>query len=93
MSEKKSQPANSSHSSIKCEDLVSQINDLVKKIKIGNATISELNLCKKLTKYLKNFINKFSDIDEFDRWVAKETIEMSEYTCARYDRSKISDKI
>jgi hypothetical protein len=92
MSEKKSQRANSSHN-IKCEDLVTQINNLVKKIKIGNATVAELNLCKKLTKYLKNFISKFSDIDEFDKWVAQETIEMSEYTCARYDRSAISDKI
>lgn len=93
MSEKKSQPANLSHSSIQCEDLISQINNLVKKIKAGRATVAEFNLCKKLTKYLKNFINKFSDIDEFDKWVAKETIEMSEYTCARYDRTSISDKI
>lgn len=92
MSARKFQQVNLSHD-IKCNSIVDQITLLIKKIKSGNFTESDYSLCKKLTEYLQNFISKFSDIDEFDRWVATETIEMSKYTCEKYDRSPSNDKI
>lgn len=93
MSARKSQRVNLSPNSIKCEDVVDQISTLVKKIKSGLASKNDIANCKKLTGYLQKFISNFQDIDEFDRWVAKETIEMSNYTCARYERSALNDKI
>lgn len=89
---KKSQRVNSSNN-IKCEDIIDQINNLIKKIRRGTASAMDITSCKKLTDYLQQFINNFSDIDEFDKWVAKEIIEMSRYTCEKYDRSLSSDKI
>jgi hypothetical protein len=92
MSEKKYQQVNSSPK-IKCDDIVSQINILVKKIKDGRATVRDLQICEKLTDTLQNVLKGFTDIDAMDRWIAKETIEMSRYTCNRYGTSRESDKI
>ena len=92
MSEKKFQQANLSHN-INCQDIVSEINRLVKKIKIGRANSNDINLCKKLTNYLQQFINKFTDIDDIDKWIANETISMSKFECDKYDRRVINDKI
>jgi hypothetical protein len=92
MSAKRSQRVNSSHD-LECEDIVSQINLLVKKIKCGTATVKELQICEKLTDALQNVLKSFSDIDAFDRWVAKETIEMSRYTCKKYGSAPANDKI
>jgi hypothetical protein len=92
MSAKRYQRVNSSHN-IKCEDIVSEINLLVKKIKSGSATLKDLQICEKLTDTLQNVLKGFSDIDAFDRWVAKETIEMSRYTCKKYGSTPVNDKI
>lgn len=78
---------------IKCQGIVDQIFILLKKIKSGSCTEKDISLCKKLTNYLQSLVSKFSDIDEFDRWIANETIEMSKYTCDKYERSLQSDKI
>jgi len=78
---------------IRCEDIVSQINSLLKKIKGGSATLKDLEICEKLTDSLQNVLKGFTDIDAFDRWVAKETIEMSRYTCKRYGSVSMNDKI
>lgn len=82
-----------SYHNIRCEDIVDQINNLIKKIKHGTASKKDFKLCNTLTDYLQKFVNNFTDIDEFDKWVAVETIEMSRYTCDKYDRSPSSDKI
>jgi len=92
MSAKKYQRVNSSPS-IKCEDIVSEINNLVKKIKAGTATVKDLQICEKLTDTLQNVLKTFTDIDAFDTWVAKETIEMSRYTCKKYGHLPMNDKI
>jgi uncharacterized protein YwgA len=92
MSAKKSQRVNLSHKS-GCEDIISEINKLVKKIKSGTASVKELQICEKLTDTLQNVIKSFADIDNFDRWVAKETIEMSRYTCKKYGSYSVNDKI
>lgn len=92
MSGKKYQRVNS-YNNIKCEDVVDQINNLIKKIKHGTASKKEFILCKSLTDYLQKFVSNFTEIDEFDKWVAVETIEMSRYTCDKYERSRSSDKI
>ncbi len=92
MSAKKYQRANSSHN-LKCDDIISEINSLVKKIKSGSASIKDLQICEKLTDTLQNVLKGFSDIDAFDRWVAKETIEMSRYTCKKYGSAPVNDKI
>lgn len=92
MSAKKYQRVNSSHN-IKCEDIISEINLLVKKIKSGTASVKDLQICEKLTDTLQNVLRGFTDIDAFDRWVAKETIEMSRYTCKKYGAPYDSDKI
>lgn len=73
--------------------MTSQINNLVKKIKNGSATIKDLQVCEKLTDTLQNVLNSFTDIDPFDKWVAKETIEMSRYACKKYGSGPIDDKI
>lgn len=92
MSAKRSQRVNSSHK-VKCEDIISEINNLVKKIKNGTATVKDLQICEKLTDTLQNVIKGFADIDNFDKWVAKETIEMSRYTCKKYGSPEMNDKI
>lgn len=92
MSAKKYQRVNSSHK-VKCEDIISEINNLVKKIKNGTASVKELQICEKLTDTLQNVLKGFADIDNFDRWVAKETIEMSRYTCKKYGATAANDKI
>ncbi len=92
MSAKRSQRVNSSPN-IKCDDIISEINLLVKKIKNGGATVKDLQICEKLTDTLQNVLKGFSDIDAFDRWVAKETIEMSRYTCKKYGQVSRNDKI
>lgn len=92
MSAKKYRQVNSSHE-IKCEDIISQINLLVKKMKAGKASVKDMQVCEKLTESLQNVLKSFSDIDAFDRWVAKETIEMSLYTCRKYGSSVQNDKI
>jgi len=92
MSAKKYQRVNSSHN-IKCEDIISEINILVKKMKTGSATIKDLQICEKLTDTLQNVLKGFTDIDAFDRWVARETIEMSRYTCKKYGHQPKNDKI
>ena len=92
MSVKKSRQVNSSHE-IKCDDIISQINLLVKKIKSGTASVKDMQVCEKLTDSLQNVLKGFSDIDAFDRWVAKETIEMSRYTCKKYGSIAQNDKI
>lgn len=92
MSVKKSRQVSSSHE-IKCDTIVSEINLLVKKIKSGTASIKDVKLCEKLTDSLQNVIKGFSDIDAFDRWVAKETIEMSRYTCKKYGAPADNDKM
>lgn len=92
MSGKKSQRVNSSHD-VKCNDIVSEINSLLKKIKDGKASLKDLEICQKLTDTLQNVLKGFTDIDAFDRWVAKETIEMSRYTCKKYGYNTVNDKI
>lgn len=92
MSVKKYQPMNSSHK-VQCDDIIYEINLLVKKIKSGTASIREKQLCEKLTDTLQNVLRVFSDIDSKDRWVAKETIEMSKYTCEKYGSPAVNDKI
>jgi|694.fasta_scaffold21007_25 hypothetical protein len=92
MSAKRYQRVNSSHN-LKCEDIISEINSLVKKIKNGTATVKDLQICEKLTDVLQNVLKGFSDVDAFDRWVAKETIEMSRYTCKKYGSKPVNDKI
>lgn len=83
---------NSSHK-LQCDDIISQINLLVKKIKSGSASIKDRELCEKLTSTLQNVLKVFSDIDSEDRWVAKETIEMSRYTCKKYGAPADNDKM
>jgi hypothetical protein len=92
MSVKKYPRVNSSHE-IKCEDIISEINKLVKKIKDGSASVKDLQICEKLTDTLQNVLKGFTDINNFDRWVAKETIEMSRYTCKKYGAPHENDKI
>lgn len=92
MSVKKSPRVNSSHE-VRCDDIISEINKLVKKIKNGSASVKELQVCEKLTDTLQNVVKGFADIDNFDRWVAKETIEMSRYTCKKYGAPSANDKI
>ena len=92
MSVKKFQRVNSSHND-RCEDIVSQINLLLKKIKGGSANLKDLEVCEKLTDTLQNVLKGFTDINAFDRWVAKETIEMSRYTCKKYGLVSMNDKI
>ena len=92
MSVKKSPRVNSSRE-VKCEDIISEINKLLKKIKGGSASIKEYQICEKLTDTLQNVIKGFTDVDSFDRWVAKETIEMSRYTCKKYGATAANDKI
>ena len=92
MSVKKSPRVNSSRE-VKCEDIISEINKLLKKIKGGSASIKEYQICEKLTDTLQNVIKGFTDGDSFDRWVAKETIEMSRYTCKKYGAPSANDKI
>lgn len=86
---------NSSHNSDSsgCLDIVSLLNSIVKRIKSGSATNQEVNLCAKLSNLLQSFLDNFKDVDELDRWIAEETIEMSKYTCERYDSSPTNDKI
>lgn len=83
---------NSSHK-LQCDDIIYEINFLVKKIKSGSASIKEMQLCEKLTETLQNVLKVFTDIDSTDRWVAKETIEMSKYTCEKYGTPVVNDKI
>lgn len=83
---------NSSHK-LQCDDIISQINLLVKKIKSGSASIKDRQLCEKLTDALQNVLRGFSDIESSDRWVAEETIEMSRYTCKKYGSPTSNDKI
>lgn len=92
MSVKKYQPMNSSHK-LQYDDIINHINLLVKKIKGGSASIKDVQLCEKLTDALQNVVKGFTDIDSFDRWVAKETIEMSKYTCEKYGSHSMNDKI
>ena len=92
MSEKKYQRANLSFK-MDCEGVVSQINNLIKKIKSGNASARDLEVCEKLTDVLQNGLKGFLDLEEFDRWVARETIDMSRYTCRKYGHHPINDKI
>jgi hypothetical protein len=92
MSVKKYPRVNSSHE-VKCEDIISEINKLVKKIKDGSASVKDLQICEKLTDTLHNVLKGFTDINNFDRWVAKETIEMSRYTCKKYGATSENDKI
>lgn len=92
MSAKKYQQVNSSPK-IKCDDIVSEINRLVKKIKNGRASFKEVQVCEKLTDSLQNVLKSFTDIDSFDRWVATEAIEMSRYTCKKYGATCENDKI
>lgn len=92
MSVKKLQPANLSRDQ-KCNELVSEINNILKKIKSGRATGVDLDLCKKMTVVLNSMIKSFSDHDPFDRWMAKETVEMSKYTCKKYGHLAMNDKI
>lgn len=93
MSAKKSQRVNLSHNGKKCQEIISQINQLVSMIRSGDAKQRDINVCVSLTNKLNKFIGKVTEIDEFYRWLATETIEMSEYTCKIYDQSKIDDKI
>jgi len=92
MSVKKSQRVNSSPN-IKCDDIVTEINRLVKKIKSGRATIKEIQICQRLADALQNVLKSFTDVDPFDRWVASEVVEMSRYTCKKYGQTSLDDKI
>lgn len=92
MSVKKLQPANLSRDQ-KCSELVSEINNILKKIKSGRASSIDLDICKKMTNVLSSMIKSFSDSDPFDTWVAKETVEMSKYTCKKYGHLAMNDKI
>lgn len=77
----------------KCDELVSEINFILKKIKNGTASNIDLDICEKMTGVLASMIKSFSDSDPFDRWVAKETVEMSKYTCKKYGHLAMNDKI
>lgn len=92
MSVKKSPQVNLSHDEV-CDGLIKQINILIKKIKGGTASLKEFEVCQRLTNGLQNIIDEFTDIDKFDKWVAKETIEMSRYTCDKYGTNLKNDKI
>lgn len=92
MSVKKSPQVNSSPK-IKCGDVISEINDILKKIKLGAATKNDFKVCENLTNTLQDILGWFSDIDSSDRWLAKETIEMSRYTCKKYGAPSANDKI
>lgn len=83
---------NSSHK-LQYDDIINHINLLVKKIKNGSASVKDRQLCEKLTDTLQNVLKGFTDIDSTDRWVAKETIEMSRYTCQKYGTPVVNDKI
>lgn len=83
---------NSSHK-LQCNDIVYEINILVKKIKNGSASLKDRQLCEKLTDTLQNVLKVFTDIDSKDEWVARETIEMSKYTCQKYGTPAVNDKI
>lgn len=94
MSEKKYQRVNLYPDYKKNEEgIVYEINDLLKKIKTGCANFQELTQCKKLTKTLKYILNKSNNLSESDKWIAKETVEMSNYTCKKYGHLAINDKI
>jgi len=93
MSEKKFQQVNSSPSTKRCQEIINQINQLVSIIRSGDATQRDVNVCMALTNKLVKFISKAKDIDDFSKWLANETVEMSAYTCKIYDRTKIDDKI
>ena len=92
MSVKKYQQVNSSHNA-KCQNVISQINILAKNIRSGYATDKDVNVCKKLTNRLKRLLNNFTDLDDFYKWLGKETIEMSDYSCDKYARRSPDDKI
>ena len=83
---------NSSHK-LEYDDIINHINLLVKKIKCGSASVKDIKLCEKLTDALQNVVKGFADGDTFDIWVAKETIEMSKYTCEKYGAHSMNDKI
>jgi hypothetical protein len=91
MLEKKFPQVNSSHDNYR--DIVSEINFILKKIKRGAASSSDVLVCETLTNALQGMIKKFTDTDPFDMWVAKETVEMSRYTCKKYGHLAINDKI
>jgi hypothetical protein len=93
MSAKKSQRVNSSPSTKRCRDIINQINQLASLIRSGDATQTDVSVCMSLTNKLIKFINKSKDIDDFYKWVANETIEMSTNICKIYDRTSIDDKI
>jgi hypothetical protein len=84
MSVKKYQQVNSSHNA-KCQNVISQINIY--------ATDKDVTVCKKLTNRLKRLLNNFTDLDDFYKWLGKETIEMSDYSCDKYARRSPDDKI
>jgi|GEM_PF-5586588 len=91
MLEKKFQQVNLSHN--RYQEIVSEINFILKKIKSGAASKSEMLVCENLTDALQGMVKKFTDTDAFDMWVAKETIEMSRYTCKKYGHLAMNDKI
>lgn len=92
MSAKRSQQVNSSHNVV-CGSMIDHIALLLKKIKSGSASLKEFEVCRGLTNKLQVMIDEFTDIDQFDRWVAKETIEMSRYTCDKYGTDLKNDRI
>lgn len=92
MSVKKYQQVNSSHN-VTCQNVINQINILAKSIRSGSATDKDVIVCKKLTNRLKKLLNSITDLDDFYRWLGKETIEMSNYSCDKYARRSPDDKI
>ena len=83
---------NSSHK-VHYDDIIYEINLLVKKIKNGSASLKDRQLCERLTDSLQNVLKGFTDLSPTDVWVAKETIEMSRYTCEKYGTPAVNDKI